>query len=1121
MVSLTFPLRRMTAVTSPVSSPPAIFSLLPLWILLILIAAFPANGEESAPAARIVHLTGRVEVLDAGGDAWHPVTAGATLQAGDSVRTGDPGWAALLVADETMIQLNRNSLFTLKSVEFTAGWIKPVKDEPADTGKKGSLYELNTGRVWLRNKNKKIHIDLQTPLVTAGIRGTELDIRLDADGATYLSVLEGRVLARNDAEETLVNPLEQVIARAGEPLEKRTLLTPENTVQWVVHLPPLLSAELTGLLQQSRPGDTAFLLENRIRDARTALLANNPDGAEAMLSELIKADSPLPAVWILHAQSLLLTGKNEEALVAAQRAVDLSPRSPGALITKSHVHQALFQLKEALALAREAVRIAPENDAARLTAARLWFALDDTPAAKAEIAGLVEKESASPQNLLGFIAFAEQDTKMAVSCFERALTLDPGIAESYLGLALARMRLGEKPAAVAAIAAAMLLEPRRSLFLSYWGKMLHELGRPEKALDILAQAAVIDPADPSPWLYRAHILSDLNRPGEAISALQAAIARNDNRAVYRSRFLLDKDLAVKNVTLARLFEKLGMGDWGQLKAWKSVKLDYANSAAHDFWAWTQYYLSGGKGVGDTSEWLKAFLFKPANANTFNTFNDYTLFYEQPDVGGSLEFWAGNHTLRHGSAVIHGAAPEQNLSYQLDLLKYTRDQWRGRLYEEGHLVRPSIKWDITPRDHLSFRAHLESVDNGDTGTITQYHAPVDPANKSGSDFGQVELGYYRHMSPDADFVAHVRRRFEGDLEVNYHQRFVYTPNRYDFYSDIGLEEPYTVFQMLQLFRIQNHQVMLGTFQFWSDRNYDGSTATYLDKEGIAVPVASSQMRSHRTRRQQSYYLQDIWHLSSLFTIEGALYADCIENVSSTEDTTWSDSFWNPRVGLQFTPTSKDTLTLVYARHLDTLTAAARIDPLDVAGSPLASLLEGAIIEQWSTGWQHEWPKGAFLARVFDQTLDYDVKTRPSGKDQMVNIENHYQGIEGSYNQLLTNQLGFNLGYILVHVADDESDATNEGKNQMLYGRLSYLHPKGVTCGLLQQHFIVHYDNRPKNLNTNFNTTTAYLGYELPKKRGEIRFEVINLFNEHFDGVYLSDLAGIWPETTGWLSLRMNF
>lgn len=107
----------------------------------------------------------------------------------------------------------------------------------------------------------------------------------------------------------------------------------------------------------------------------------------------------------------------------------------------------------------------------------------------------------------------------------------------------------------------MLLEPRRALFLSYWGKMLHQIERFEKALEVLAFAAKLDPRDPTPAFYSAVILRDLNRPTEAIAAINRAVALNDNRAVYRSRFLLDRDLASKNIDLSLLYNQLGLSAW--------------------------------------------------------------------------------------------------------------------------------------------------------------------------------------------------------------------------------------------------------------------------------------------------------------------------------------------------------------------------------------------------------------------------------------------------------------------------------------------------------------------------------------------------------------------------------
>ena len=132
------------------------------------------------------------------------------------------------------------------------------------------------------------------------------------------------------------------------------------------------------------------------------------------------------------------------------------------------------------------------------------------------------------------------------------------------------------------ISTAVLLEPNRSIYLSYWAKMLYQLRRFDKAMEILDQAEKKDSADPTPHYYRALILNELNRPTQAIRSLHSAIELNDNRAVYRSRFLLDRDLASKNVDLSYMYDQLGLSEWAVSKAMASVKTDFTNHAAHWF-----------------------------------------------------------------------------------------------------------------------------------------------------------------------------------------------------------------------------------------------------------------------------------------------------------------------------------------------------------------------------------------------------------------------------------------------------------------------------------------------------------------------------------------------------------
>ena len=77
---------------------------------------------------------------------------------------------------------------------------------------------------------------------------------------------------------------------------------------------------------------------------------------------------------------------------------------------------------------------------------------------------------------------------------------------------------------------------------------------------------------------------NINRPVEALHDLQKSIELNDNRAVYRSRLLLDEDLAARSANLGRIYNDLGFQQLALVEGWKSVNTDPANYSAHRFLA---------------------------------------------------------------------------------------------------------------------------------------------------------------------------------------------------------------------------------------------------------------------------------------------------------------------------------------------------------------------------------------------------------------------------------------------------------------------------------------------------------------------------------------------------------
>src|SRR5262249_44144006 len=130
------------------------------------------------------------------------------------------------------------------------------------------------------------------------------------------------------------------------------------------------------------------------------------------------------------------------------------------------------------------------------------------------------------------------------------------------------------------------LEPNVALYQSYLGKAYYQANRFPQGLAALDSAKRIDPRDPTPWLYSALYRRDLNEQVDAFNELRHAITLNDNRAVYRSRLLLDRDLATKNVSLAEVYRQLGFESWGAYEALNSLETDVANASAHLFLAET-------------------------------------------------------------------------------------------------------------------------------------------------------------------------------------------------------------------------------------------------------------------------------------------------------------------------------------------------------------------------------------------------------------------------------------------------------------------------------------------------------------------------------------------------------
>ena len=129
----------------------------------------------------------------------------------------------------------------------------------------------------------------------------------------------------------------------------------------------------------------------------------------------------------------------------------------------------------------------------------------------------------------------------------------------------------------------------------------------------LESAKTLDPSDPTAFYYDAIRKETLNRPVEALQDLEKSIALNDNRAVYRSRFLLDDDVAVRGARLGRIYRDLGFENIALLEGWKSLHADPGNASAHRLLA-DSYLALPDHEIARDSELLQSQLLQAVNIN---------------------------------------------------------------------------------------------------------------------------------------------------------------------------------------------------------------------------------------------------------------------------------------------------------------------------------------------------------------------------------------------------------------------------------------------------------------------------------------------------------------------------
>lgn len=172
----------------------------------------PIGKAENALGTLIVKRSdGRVDQLKGKGSL--------PLYDGDECKTERSSKAYIQLADGTQVAMNEETTFLVQSRrEKTKGITR--------------IFKLLVGEMWLKTA-EPVPIEVETPVATAAIKGTEFNIRVQADGKSTLTVIEGLVEFGTPFGTCPIRTATVSFGERGKKCTKPAPIDPSQAITWI------------------------------------------------------------------------------------------------------------------------------------------------------------------------------------------------------------------------------------------------------------------------------------------------------------------------------------------------------------------------------------------------------------------------------------------------------------------------------------------------------------------------------------------------------------------------------------------------------------------------------------------------------------------------------------------------------------------------------------------------------------------------------------------------------------------------------------------------------------------------------------------------------------------------
>ena len=581
----------------------------------------------------------------------------------------------------------------------------------------------------------------------------------------------------------------------------------------------------------------------------------------------------------------------------------------------------------------------------------------------------------------------------------------------------------------------------------------------------------------------------MNRPVEALHDLQRAIELNDNRAVYRSRLLLDDDLAARSANLARIYDDLGFQQLGLVEGWKSVNTDPTSNAAHRFLA-DSYFALPRHEIARVSELLQAQLLQPLNLNPVPpqsalarslilagagpanpSFNEFNPLFNRNGLAFQASGVFGSNGII-GDEVIH-AGLWNNVAYSVGQFHYETTGFRPNNALDQNLYNAFVQADLTRQTSVQTEFRFLETKKGDLDLR------FDPANFFSDlrEKDQLESirGGFRHSFTPASIVI---------------GSFIYQWANADFTFGPGADG----------------RAELNGFTAEAQHLYRGEVFSTITGVGHSdsrrkdtQPSLDTSTTDHITHTN-GYLYAHVNYIRNLLVTIGA-------SVDSFKSAVVSRDQFNPKFGITWNVLPSTTLRGAVFRTLNrTLTASQTLEPTQVAGfNQFFDDGEGVQAWRYGVGADQKLSKELF-AGVEQSWRDLKVPGQVLFPEPGVVVGDWKERLSRAYVYWTPHDwLALSVEYQYERFKRDP-DFLNLGANTVVQTHrvplgVNVFAPWGLILRLKGTYFDQHGDFADSTGTVQpggdrFWLLDAAIGYRLPKRLGLITFEARNLLNQRF-------------------------